>query len=107
MHLAAESHMDRSIDNPAPFIHTNIVGVYTLLEAEFGFEEGLALTVDWCIDSESWRRSSEPGRPSSNGLHQAHTPLLRRDRGTPVSIARNFSRPLTWFLALGGKVYQN
>jgi dTDP-glucose 4,6-dehydratase len=33
MHLAAESHVDRSIDGPAAFIHTNILGTYTLLEA--------------------------------------------------------------------------
>ena len=33
MHLAAESHVDRSIDGPAAFIKTNIVGTYTLLEA--------------------------------------------------------------------------
>lgn len=33
MHLAAESHVDRSIDGPAEFITTNIVGTYTLLEA--------------------------------------------------------------------------
>ncbi|CAH1552734.1 dTDP-glucose 4,6-dehydratase [Vibrio rotiferianus] len=32
MHLAAESHVDRSIDGPASFIETNIVGTYTLLE---------------------------------------------------------------------------
>jgi dTDP-glucose 4,6-dehydratase len=32
MHLAAESHVDRSIDSPAAFIETNIVGTYTLLE---------------------------------------------------------------------------
>lgn len=33
MHLAAESHVDRSIDGPSEFIQTNIIGTYTLLEA--------------------------------------------------------------------------
>ncbi|MDK3074524.1 dTDP-glucose 4,6-dehydratase [Sedimentitalea sp. JM2-8] len=33
MHLAAESHVDRSIDGPGTFIDTNITGTYTLLEA--------------------------------------------------------------------------
>lgn len=33
MHLAAESHVDRSIDSPEEFINTNIIGTYTLLEA--------------------------------------------------------------------------
>ena len=32
MHLAAESHVDRSIDSPGEFIQTNVVGTYTLLE---------------------------------------------------------------------------
>ena len=32
MHLAAESHVDRSINGPAPFIQTNIIGTFTLLE---------------------------------------------------------------------------
>jgi GDP-mannose 4,6 dehydratase len=33
MHLAAESHVDRSIDGPAELISTNVVGTYVLLEA--------------------------------------------------------------------------
>jgi len=33
MHLAAESHVDRSIDGPSAFIQTNIVGTFTLLES--------------------------------------------------------------------------
>jgi dTDP-glucose 4,6-dehydratase len=33
MHLAAESHVDRSIDGPAAFVETNVLGTYTLLEA--------------------------------------------------------------------------
>lgn len=37
MHLAAESHVDRSIDGPADFIQTNIVGTYSLLEATRGY----------------------------------------------------------------------
>lgn len=37
MHLAAESHVDRSIDNPSAFIETNIIGTYTLLEASLTY----------------------------------------------------------------------
>ncbi|MCR3695373.1 MULTISPECIES: dTDP-glucose 4,6-dehydratase [Citrobacter] len=37
MHLAAESHVDRSITGPAAFIETNIVGTYVLLEAARGY----------------------------------------------------------------------
>ncbi|SFG92350.1 dTDP-glucose 4,6-dehydratase [Neptunomonas qingdaonensis] len=42
MHLAAESHVDRSIDGPAIFIETNIVGTYTLLEASRSYWSSLA-----------------------------------------------------------------
>ena len=42
LHLAAESHVDRSISGPAEFIHTNIVGTYTLLEAARGYWDGLS-----------------------------------------------------------------
>ena len=41
MHLAAESHVDRSIDGPATFIQTNIFGTYTLLEAARNYWESL------------------------------------------------------------------
>ncbi len=41
MHLAAESHVDRSIDGPAAFVQTNIVGTYTLLEAARKYWMGL------------------------------------------------------------------
>jgi dTDP-glucose 4,6-dehydratase len=41
MHLAAESHVDRSIDGPAAFIQTNIVGTYTLLETALSFWRAL------------------------------------------------------------------
>ncbi len=40
MHLAAESHVDRSIDGPSDFIQTNLVGTYQLLEA----------ARDWCAN---------------------------------------------------------
>lgn len=41
MHLAAESHVDRSIDGPAEFIQTNVVGTYSLLEAARRYWNGL------------------------------------------------------------------
>ncbi len=46
LHLAAESHVDRSIDRPAPFIETNIRGTYTLLEVALAY----------------WRELEEPRR---------------------------------------------
>jgi dTDP-glucose 4,6-dehydratase len=42
MHLAAESHVDRSIDGPADFVQTNVVGTFTLLDAARHYWAGLA-----------------------------------------------------------------
>jgi len=41
MHLAAESHVDRSIDGPGDFVQTNIMGTYVLLEAARSYYSGL------------------------------------------------------------------
>jgi len=41
MHLAAESHVDRSIDGPGAFIQTNVLGTFTMLQAARRYYEGL------------------------------------------------------------------
>lgn len=41
IHLAAETHVDRSIDGPAAFIQTNVVGTYALLDAAFAYWNAL------------------------------------------------------------------
>lgn len=41
MHLAAESHVDRSIDGPGVFMQSNMIGTYTLLEAAHTYWKGL------------------------------------------------------------------
>lgn len=41
MHLAAESHVDRSIDGPGEFIQTNVVGTFALLQAALNYWRGL------------------------------------------------------------------
>ncbi len=40
-HLAAESHVDRSIDGPGEFVQTNVVGTFTLLQQALGYWRGL------------------------------------------------------------------
>lgn len=50
MHLAAESHVDRSIDHPAEFVQTNVLGTSTLLAAAEGYWAGLPAT-----DKETFR----------------------------------------------------
>jgi dTDP-glucose 4,6-dehydratase len=42
LHLAAESHVDRSIDGPGQFIQTNIVGTFHLLQASLGYYRSLS-----------------------------------------------------------------
>jgi dTDP-glucose 4,6-dehydratase len=42
MHLAAESHVDRSIDGPTEFINTNVIGTFNLLECARAYYDGLA-----------------------------------------------------------------
>src|SRR5919112_3748851 len=41
MHLAAESHVDRSIDGPGEFVQTNVVGTFVLLQAALVYWRGL------------------------------------------------------------------
>ena len=47
MHLAAESHVDRSIDAPGDFIETNITGTYNMLEAARGYWAGQGRPADF------------------------------------------------------------
>ena len=44
MHLAAESHVDRSIDGPGEFVQTNVVGTFSLLQAALGYWRSLPET---------------------------------------------------------------
>ena len=56
IHLAAESHVDRSIDGPAAFVETNVVGTFTLLSAALAYWQGLdgdgarAISLPPCLD---------------------------------------------------------
>ena len=42
LHLAAESHVDRSIDGPSPFVETNVTGTYVLLDVALDYWRGLS-----------------------------------------------------------------
>ena len=62
MHLAAESHVDRSIDGPGDFVETNITGTYNMLEAARGhWFAGASLRISASIIS-ARMRSSAPCR---------------------------------------------
>ncbi|WP_372834055.1 GDP-mannose 4,6-dehydratase, partial [Pontibacterium sp.] len=43
MHLAAESHVDRSIDGPSAFIQTNVIGTYSILEVSREYYDSLSI----------------------------------------------------------------
>lgn len=66
MHLAAESHVDRSIDGPADFIETNIVGTYTLLEA-----------------TRQYWQAMEPGKKANFRFHHISTDEVYGDLSHP------------------------
>ena len=61
MHLAAESHVDRSIDGPGEFIQTNVVGSFNLLQAALGYWKSLP--------SQGSASHSPPSRESFRFLH--------------------------------------
>ena len=65
MHLAAESHVDRSIDGPADFVQTNVVGTFTLLEAARRHYAGL--------DPRAKGRVSLPSHLHRRGVWRAGT----------------------------------
>src|SRR5690554_6321459 len=82
MHLAAESHVDRSIDGPAEFIETNIVGTYTLLEAARGYwneldsERKQAFRFHHISTDEVYGDLPHPNDEDSNALDGQDLPLF-------------------------------
>ena len=72
MHLAAESHVDRSIDGPGAFIDTNVTGTYTLLQAARGYWEGQGRPEDFRFHHIS--TDEVYGTLGSTGLFTEETP---------------------------------
>ncbi|PTP92701.1 dTDP-glucose 4,6-dehydratase [Vibrio splendidus] len=77
MHLAAESHVDRSITGPAAFIETNIVGTYTLLEAT----------------REYWNQLEEPEK-SEFRFHHISTDEVYGDLPHPDEVPEGTAPPM-------------
>ena len=74
MHLAAETHVDRSIDGPGPFVQTNVVGTFVLLEAARTYWAGLdparkAAFRFHHVSTDEVFGALEPGRPA---VHRDH-----------------------------------
>jgi len=68
MHLAAESHVDRSIDGPSAFIETNIVGTYTMLDCALEYWRSFQKSEDSIQQSEKGELISDLRSPTSENL---------------------------------------
>ena len=88
MHLAAESHVDRSIDGPGEFIQTNVVGTFTLLQAAL----------------EHWRTLSGPAREGFR-FHHVSTDEVFGSLGAGRPVHRGDALPAEFaLLGLKGRV---
>ncbi len=92
MHLAAESHVDRSIDGPAEFIQTNIVGTYNLLEAaraywnELNNERKQTFRFHHISTDEVYGDLPHPSDAGANGKCSMLNGELNDDTDSPLSI---------------------
>ena len=98
MHLAAESHVDRSIDGPGAFIETNITGTYTLLEAARSYwsAQGKPDTFRFIISP----RMKFTARSADTGMFTEDTPY---DPRSPYSASKAASDHLVraWAKPMG------
>ena len=85
LHLAAESHVDRSIEGSAPFIETNIVGTYTLLEAARAYWHRLAGPLKEAFRFVHVSTDEVYGSLGSDGLFTETTPY---DPSSPYSASK-------------------
>ncbi|MDQ2090053.1 dTDP-glucose 4,6-dehydratase [Marimonas arenosa] len=98
MHLAAESHVDRSIDGPGDFIETNITGTYNLLEAARAYWTGKDKAEDFRFHHIS--TDEVYGSLGETGLFTEDTPY---DPRSPYSASKASSDHLVraWFETYG------
>jgi len=78
LNLAAESHVDRSIDADAPFVHTNVVGTHVLLSTalELGVERFVQVSTDEVYGELPWRDPQTAEGPGERFTEE--TPLAPR-----------------------------
>jgi dTDP-glucose 4,6-dehydratase len=100
MHLAAESHVDRSIDGPAEFIHTNIVGTCNLLECAKNYWNGLDKTKQQAFRFQHISTDEVYGSLGAEGLFTENTPY---DPRSPYSASKAASDHLVmaWYHTYG------
>ncbi len=100
MHLAAESHVDRSIDGPGEFIQTNVVGTFTLLQAALEHYRGLPAET---AQKFRFLHVSTDEVYGSLGPEGAFTETTRYDPHSPYSASKAASDHLAraWFDTYG------
>ncbi len=96
MHLAAESHVDRSIDGPAEFIQTNIVGTYNLLNCAKTYWQSLNEDKQAAFRFQHISTDEVYGSLGADGLFEETTPY---DPRSPYSASKAASDHLVmaWF----------
>ncbi len=85
IHLAAESHVDRSIDGPGAFIETNITGTFTLLQAALGYWRELPATRKTAFRFHHTSTDEVFGSLGAEGLFHETTPY---DPRSPYSASK-------------------
>ncbi len=100
MHLAAESHVDRSIDGPAEFILTNIVGTYNLLDVSRKYRDSLDGSKKECFRFHHVSTDEVYGDLDTTGFFTEETPY---DPSSPYSASKASSDHLvrSWFRTYG------
>lgn len=100
MHLAAESHVDRSIDGPAAFIETNIVGTYNLLSCAREYWQTLSEDAQKAFRFQHISTDEVYGSLGDSGLFTEKTPY---DPRSPYSASKASSDHLVmaWFHTYG------
>jgi dTDP-glucose 4,6-dehydratase len=100
MHLAAESHVDRSIDGPAEFIQTNIVGTYNLLNCARNYWQTLDDKAQAAFRFQHISTDEVYGSLGDTGLFKESTPY---DPRSPYSASKAASDHLVmaWFHTYG------
>lgn len=100
MHLAAESHVDRSIDGPGTFIETNIVGTYTMLQEALRYWRGLSGAAAAAFRFHHISTDEVYGTLGAEGLFREDTPY---QPNSPYSASKAASDHLVraWFHTYG------
>jgi dTDP-glucose 4,6-dehydratase len=92
MHLAAESHVDRSIDGPLDFVDTNVMGTATLLHAARVYRDGLsgeareAFRVHHVSTDEVYGSLGPEGKFTEDSRHQPNSPYSASKAGSDMLV---------------------